>query len=815
MTADPVARMAPRLLTGLLLACVFALGVTKIEDTDAWTHLALGRSIVQDRGFPATEPFSYPGAALPYHNQEWLFGLVLYLVQAAAGLAGVILLKAAIATLAFWILLKHCLLPRDPPAREVLAASLACVVMVPTLLVVRHRFVERPDLVLMVFLAFTIYALDAYVHEGRRYLYALPALQVIWVNMHPSIVVGAVPFVAILAGGTLQAAARRYWSLDVPGTPSPRQLRVVAAVFAAVILASLLNPYGLDAFVAPFKFGGATWYLHEISELQAPRLGQQSAPFVIAALLSLAFALTVKRLSIVSLLLVLPFAYLAFSARRFIFLFAVVSAPVLARHLRALTARLGEAWARRLTLPTAVAAAVLGLAVIGLWATRTGPLADALKEPGFGINSVMIPDGALRYLERVGAFGRVFNVFHWGGYIAWRDFPRLAPFTDGRGHVPAGLLDEAMVVRENPVRLEKLRSTYGFEIAIVDYPVLPSGLGSDATDIDLGWNSPPWALVYWDDLTLVYVHRAGQLAAIAQRDEYRHVRPAIGALHLRRRLQAGVPSVEIEAELKRNVADTGSSMGLVLLGFLYNDGGRHAEAIQVLGRVRDFPGPWSQLANVYQGLAFAHARLAQPARALEYYTKAAAIDETADVLYNIGVLAAKAGDDRRAIHSLERALERNPNLLAAYPVLLAAYRRAGRADRAERLEATLPRALAQGKAEEHFHRGVQLYREGRHHEAIAAFGLSLQLNPRSPAVLSNLGYVYFDLGRLDEAMAQQQRALEADPAFANAHYGLALIHERRGQTSRARAHFAEYLRLDPRGYWSRRARQALDGAPRS
>ncbi len=805
-------RVAPRLLGGLLLACVFVLALVKIEDTDAWTHLALGRAIVQDRGFPATEPFSYPGAALPYYNPEWLFGLLLYLVQAAAGLAGVILLKAALATLAFGILLKHCLCPRDPPGREVLAAALACVVLVPTLLVVRHRFVERPDLVLMVFLAFTAYALDAYIHEGRRYLYALPALQVIWVNMHPSIVVGVVPFVAVLAGGALQGAVRRRWALDVPGTPSPRQLRVVAAVFAAVIVASLLNPYGLDAFVAPFKLGGATWYLHEISELQPPRFGQQSAPFVIAALLALAFALTVKRLSIVSLLLVLPFAYLAFSARRFIFLFAVVSAPVLARHLRALIARLGEAWARRLTLPAAVAAAVLGLAVIGLWATRTGPLADSLKEPGFGINTVMIPDGALRYIERVGASGRVFNVFHWGGYITWRDFPRLVPFMDGRGHLPAGLLDEAMVVRENPVRLEKLRSTYGFEIALVDYPVLPSGLGSDAPDMDLGWNSPSWALVYWDDLTLVYVHRAGPLAAVAQRDEYRHVRPANGALHLRRRLQAGAPAKEIEAELKRNVADTGSSMGLALLGFLYNDDGRYAEAIEVLGRVRDFPGPWSQMANVYQGLAFAHARLAQPARALDYYTKAAAIDETADVLYNIGILAAKTGDDRRAIHSLERALERSPNLLAAYPALLAAYRRAGRAERAERLEAAFPQALTQVKAEEHFHRGVQLYREGRHHEAIAAFGLSLQLNPRSPAALSNLGYVNFDLGRLDEALDQQQRALEADPAFANAHYGLALIHERRGQASRARAHYAEYLRLDPRGYWARRAREALDRA---
>lgn len=102
------------------------------------------------------------------------------------------------------------------------------------------------------------------------------------------------------------------------------------------------------------------------------------------------------------------------------------------------------------------------------------------------------------------------------------------------------------------------------------------------------------------------------------------------------------------------------------------------------------------------------------------------------------------------------------------------------------------------------------YLDGRPHEAIVELLASLQLNPGNPSALSNLGYVYFDLGRLDEALAQQQRALEIDPGFANAHYGLGLIYERRRDPARARRHFAEYVRLDPRGYWSRRAREALD-----
>ena len=63
-------------IVGLVLAAsAFTLGVTKIEDWDAWTHLALGREMVHLRGFPATEPFTFPSAALPYYNTEWLFAV--------------------------------------------------------------------------------------------------------------------------------------------------------------------------------------------------------------------------------------------------------------------------------------------------------------------------------------------------------------------------------------------------------------------------------------------------------------------------------------------------------------------------------------------------------------------------------------------------------------------------------------------------------------------------------------------------------------------------------------------------------------------
>ena len=41
--------------------------------------------------------------------------------------------------------------------------------------------------------------------------------------------------------------------------------------------------------------------------------------------------------------------------------------------------------------------------------------------------------------------------------------------------------------------------------------------------------SPDWALVYWDDVALVYLRRGGSHTAVIERDGYRLVKPANGS----------------------------------------------------------------------------------------------------------------------------------------------------------------------------------------------------------------------------------------------------------------------------------------------
>lgn len=795
-----------RIVGILLAASAFALGVTKTEDWDAWTHLALGREMVRRHAFPEYEPFLFPSATLPYYNTEWLFDVVVYLAYFAAGFAGVILLKAALAALTAFILWKDSALGRDASLDRTLDVAIRAAVLFPCLLIISYRFVERPDLVLMVFLAFTIYALDAYLYEGRRYLYALPVVQVVWANMHPSALLAVVPFIAFLGGGLFLRLIHRWRGVQPPGTPSATQIRTVAIVFAAVLLASVANPYGTHVLTVPFRLAASPWLMYHIVELQAPRLVAFPAPAIFTGLLALTSLMLAKRSPLMSVLLATPFAYLGFSAVRFVFLFTIVAGPILARNLSVLAGMLSRAWARRACLGLASGAALIGAVAICLAGAHVEPFGDPTRLPGIGVNDRFLPERALRYLEGAGIQGKVFNTFHWGGYLAWRDFPRLAPIIDGRGYVPSGLLEAAYFANTNPDLLERLHRTYRFDVVLVAYPGMPS----DATETPDRAISSDWALVYWDDVAVVFLRRTERLAQIIKRDEYRYVNPGNGVPQIRRLLADNSKLRTVEAELRRNVADTESSIGHTLLGFAHLQIREYDKAIEAFRRAQGYSSVW----HASQGLALAHWQKGDLSGAIEYYRALANLSENSIFLYNIGLALVQTGNDREAVRYLERARAQDEEFTPVYPLLIDAYQRLGQSQRGLELSRAHSRALTLVRAREHVRKAIQFNREGKRDAAIAETTEALRLNPRDAKVLSNLGEIYFHQGQLDDALAQQRAALEVDPRFADAHYRLALIHQKRAEYPAARTHFEEYVRLQPRSYFAWRAREALSRLPR-
>ena len=784
-----------KLLVIVFLICVFLLSLIKIEDTDTWTHLSLGKLVFNLKALPEKEPFNFPGLDRPFHDPEWFFDVVFYIAYMFFNLYGVILLKATIITTAFYVLLKDSLIPHKNYISSI-------IVLILILFMVRHRFVERPDIVLMLFLSFTIFSLNAFIYENKKYIYLLPLIQILWANMHPSIVVMPIPFIAVLSGGILQGLIRKRYGQFFPDTPSNGQLKTIAVILLISVITSLLNPYFTYQFVFPFKLANVDWWRDEIMELQSPTWKNFKSPYLLTAALIISFLINIRNFSIIRLFLVAPFVYLSFSAIRFIFLLGLVGGPLIVKNIGSLTL---QGKTKKLTEFFLIFLVIL-LTTLTLLDFEPFYLPDKIF--GFGINYDFSPEGALQYLDKKNITGRIFNTFEWGGYITWRDFPRRSAYVDGRGNLSYNLLNKLDLARARADVLDELHKKYSFEVAILNYPKTQDFFSTvAAANVDAALSSRDWALVYWDDLSLVYLKRGGKFKGVIEQDEYRYVKPANGPYAIRvhdKEYLSGLIS-----DLNRNIKETGSSTGYAFLGFLYNERGLYNEAVELFSRVKDSPHG-GNLFNAYQGLAFAYGKLGDYDKAVKYYKKALKINEEAPALYNIGIIYLQMGDEKKGAEYFERALELNKNLLSIYPKLISIYQKINEQDKLEKITKMYEAAKIQNAGVEHFQKGLKAWLEQKYEIAIEEYKKSIEENPSNPAPYSNLGFIYFDIGFADKAYGYQKKALDIDPGFANAHYGLALVYTKWRDREGAKKHWEEYLRIEPKGYYSRKAKEELD-----
>jgi tetratricopeptide (TPR) repeat protein/lysophospholipase L1-like esterase len=93
--------------------------------------------------------------------------------------------------------------------------------------------------------------------------------------------------------------------------------------------------------------------------------------------------------------------------------------------------------------------------------------------------------------------------------------------------------------------------------------------------------------------------------------------------------------------------------------------------------------------------------------------------------------------------------------------------------------------------------GSALQARGKIPEAIASFQKAVELNPRNVSARHNLGETLKSAGRIEEAAAEFQKALEIDPEYSPAHYSLGLVLLEKKQRADASAHFERALKASP------------------
>ena len=115
---------------------------------------------------------------------------------------------------------------------------------------------------------------------------------------------------------------------------------------------------------------------------------------------------------------------------------------------------------------------------------------------------------------------------------------------------------------------------------------------------------------------------------------------------------------------------------------------------------------------------------------------------------------------------------------------------------------------------DYLNEALALERQGDFDAALTSYRLALRDHPNDPRILQNMAIAFSRTGRLEDAVRAYRRALELDPQLAGAHYGLAFLQLKRGDSIEAASHLQAFLDAPPSGAeaerWVRHARQTLD-----
>ena len=488
-----LALCAALLVWGLLL---IYLG-SPLWTSDLFWHLATGHHFYELGGLPSVDPFAHTTAGRPWVLQAWLFQFVAASADRLAGNAGVrwFSLAGGLAVLAAALALLR---------QAKLSGPLCLAILVLVGIASWMRVTQcRPHLV--TFACFFLFARGLYFTPdpvSRRRLAAFCALQVVWVNSHAVGLFGVLFYLGAVLSERLGAALRR----RLGDAPPPPRLPLVG--IPCLFGATLLTPNHLILWGYAFKdLGVAKLIPDEWSSFDPFRFsfGPDFLPaalvvswIVIAACLELLGRLvgrareTLAELDPRLLAFGLVGAAAGFYATRFVWmwLFPLLAAAALPR--RSLAARLPLALA-----PSAALA--LGLAFVSQAPRRLDPASyfSAQASPEYPRSSCDL------FLE-AGLEGRLFNHYTYGGYLAYRLYPKAQVFVDGRTflHGRETLELYLRICGAEPLERGRLLNEAGVEVAFgsTQFKELLDG-------------SPDWICVYREALTSVYLPRGPRGAA--------------------------------------------------------------------------------------------------------------------------------------------------------------------------------------------------------------------------------------------------------------------------------------------------------------
>ena len=208
---------------GLPLSFIFAIALLlSISPNDYWWYVRLGGDIARQGAIPTADAYTYTRVGEPMVYHSWLSAVLFWGLRQAGGNTLTALLRGILLLVFYTLIWKTCRLAGAGPKLAALLTLLAAMAG-------SNNWAMRPQLFSYPLFGLTLLSLWQWRRGKNAWLWLLPPVVALWVNLHgafalPFLLVGA----AIVGGGGNRKA--------------------LLLALGGMLLASLLNPRGAGAW---------------------------------------------------------------------------------------------------------------------------------------------------------------------------------------------------------------------------------------------------------------------------------------------------------------------------------------------------------------------------------------------------------------------------------------------------------------------------------------------------------------------------------------------------------------------------------------
>jgi hypothetical protein len=487
-----------------------------LGDAGVGWHIRTGELILKTHAVPRVDLFSSTMNGKPWYAWEWLYDGIIAAVHHAAGLNRVVLLSALLIALTFALVLRRML---DRGTNLPVAVVMVLLAVAASTV----HFLARPHVLSWLLTVVWFGVLEDFETDGKwRRLLWLPALTVLWVNLHGGFLVGFV-----LLGIYLLSALIAGWVSrgEEQHNAARRRAGALAGIGIACGAGTLINPYGYQLHVHIYQYLSDRFLMDHIDEFLSPNfhgLPQKCfAGMVLLAVLALGAAR--KKMGVSDVLLILFAVYSGLYATRNIpvssILLALVVAPQISAVIREMAGDrdISESLQRWTSSFDSFGVRMAGMdsklrghlwpvlaVLVLLWVCGHQGYFGGRRLIDAQFDGKKFPVQAADFLAASGSREPVFCVDRWGGYLIYRLYPQMPVAIDDRHDLyGAGFLKQYLkVVRGEP----------GWEQALGDMNPGWVLVPKDSALSSLLAESAKWRAVYWDETAVLFqpISRIGE-----------------------------------------------------------------------------------------------------------------------------------------------------------------------------------------------------------------------------------------------------------------------------------------------------------------